>query len=62
MNATRIFFIIFSALIAFVGLLAAAMAHDYLHGFGLGLFAFGALFIFGCVRRHFDEADSTAEP
>ena len=62
MNTSRIFFIVFAAVIAFVGLLASAMAHDYLHGFGLGLFAFGVLFIFGCVRRHFDEADGTAEP
>lgn len=62
MSATRIFFIIFAGLIAFIGLLAAASARDYLHAFGLGLFAFGALFVFGCVRRHFDEANGTAEP
>jgi hypothetical protein len=61
MSDGRIFFIIFSALIALSGLVAAASANDYLHLFGLALFAFGALFLFGCVRRHYDELEGTAE-
>lgn len=59
MNPSRIFFLILSLIIALVGLAAAAAAHDYLKVFGLGLFAFGVLFAFGCVKRHFDEQDAT---
>ncbi|WP_431285449.1 hypothetical protein ACQW02_11850 [Humitalea sp. 24SJ18S-53] len=58
MTSSRIFFLILSGIIALVGLAAAAMAHDYLQVFGLGLFAFGVLFAFGCVKRHFDEQDA----
>ncbi len=58
MNPSRIFFLSFSLVIAVVGLFAAAMAHDYLQTFGIGLFAFGVLFAFGCVKRHFDEQDA----
>lgn len=61
MNGTRVFFIVFSALIALVGLLAAGWAEDYLRTFGFGLFAFGALFAFSCVKRHYDEIDGIAE-
>ncbi|MBX9700721.1 MAG: hypothetical protein K2X74_14885 [Acetobacteraceae bacterium] len=57
MSAGRVFFMIFSGLIAFVGLLAAAAAHDYLQVFGLGLMLFGILFAFGCIKRHYDEAE-----
>lgn len=62
MTAARQFFIVFAALIGLVGLATAAWADDYLHTFGLGLFAFGALFAFSCVKRHFDELDGVGEP
>lgn len=58
MASSRIFFICFAGLIALTGLAAAAWADDYLHVFGLGLAAFGSLFAFGCVKRHFDEQES----
>jgi hypothetical protein len=58
MTSSRIVFLVLSVVIALVGLLAAAAAHDYLHVFGLGLFAFGALFALSCVKRHFDEQDA----
>ena len=57
MSAGRAFFMIFSGLIALIGLLAAAVAHDYLKVFGLGLMLFGILSVFGCIKRHFDEAE-----
>jgi hypothetical protein len=56
------FFIAFSAIIALVGLLTASIAHDYLFVFGIGLFVFGVLFAFGCVKRQFDEADGISQP
>ncbi len=55
MSGTSIFFIIFSALIALVGLLGAAASHDYLQVFSIGLFLFGVLFAYGVIKRHFDE-------
>jgi hypothetical protein len=58
MISSRVFFLIFSSLIALVGLLAAAAAHDYMQAFGFGLFGFGILFALGCVKRHFDEQDA----
>jgi hypothetical protein len=58
MSGARWFFLVFSALIALVGLLAAAAATDYLQVFGLGLVLFGVLFAYGCVKRHFDEAEA----
>ena len=57
MASSRIFFICFAVLIALTGLAAASWAEDYLHAFGLGLAAFGSLFAFGCVKRHFDEQE-----
>ena len=57
MNGSTAFFIAFSALIALAGLFAAAMAQDFLHVFGLGLFAFGVAFAFACLKRHFDEKE-----
>ncbi len=54
MNAGAYFFIFFSAIIALVGLAAAAVATDYLQFFGFGLFLFGVLFAYGTVKRHFD--------
>jgi hypothetical protein len=62
MSGSRMFFIIFAALIAVVGLVTAAWASDYLRTFGFGLFGFGALFAFSCVKRHFDEIDGIGEP
>jgi hypothetical protein len=62
MTGARLFFIVFSAVIALIGLTTAGWAHDYLQLFGFGLFAFGALFAFGCIKRHFDELDGVGEP
>jgi hypothetical protein len=59
MNGSRIFFTAFAALLALVGLFAAAASHDYLQFFGLMLFGFGVLFALSCVKRHFDEAEAT---
>jgi hypothetical protein len=56
-TGTTAFFIL-SALIAVAGLLAAGMAHDYLQFFGVALFAFGVLFGYSCVKRHFDAQDA----
>jgi hypothetical protein len=58
MSGGRWFFLVFNMLIAFVGLLAAAASDDYLQVFGLGLMLFGLLFAFGCIKRHFDEAEA----
>lgn len=58
MSASTWFFIAFSAVIALVGLAAAAASRDFLQVFGLGLFGFGVLFALGCVKRHFDAADA----
>ena len=55
MNATKYFFIALSAILALVGLAAAAVAKDYLQFFGFGLFLFGVLFAYSTVKRHFDE-------
>ena len=55
---TKYFFIAFSAIIALVGLAAAAVASDYLQLFGFGLFLFGVLFAYSTVKRHFDERHS----
>ena len=58
MSGARWFFLVFAAVIALVGLFAASAAHDYLQFFGFALFGFGVLFAYGCVKRHFDEADA----
>ncbi len=58
MNGSTAFFTIFSAIIAVAGLLAAAWAHDYLQFFGVALFAFGVLFGYSCVKRHFDAKEA----
>ncbi|PZW43054.1 hypothetical protein C8P66_11780 [Humitalea rosea] len=58
MIGSRVFFMILSVLTALVGLLAAATAHDYLQVFGLGLFGFGVLYAFSCIKRHYDEKDA----
>ncbi len=58
MNGSSIFFLVFSGIIALVGLLAAGMAHDYLQFFGFALFLFGLLFGFSCIKRHFDAQEA----
>ncbi len=58
MSGRTWFFIAFSALIALVGLLAAAASEDALQLFGLGLVGFGVLFGLSCVKRHFDAAEA----
>jgi hypothetical protein len=59
MTGTNIFFLAFSALIALVGLFAAAAARDNgLSIFGLGLLLFGVLFAYGVIKRIFDQAEA----
>ncbi|TCZ63009.1 hypothetical protein [Roseicella aquatilis] len=58
MTGSTAFFLVFSALFALAGLFAAAMAHDYLQFFGFALFAFGVLFGFSCIKRHFDAKEA----
>jgi hypothetical protein len=59
MTGTNIFFLAFSALIALVGLFAAAAARETgLSIFGLGLMAFGVLFAYGVIKRIFDAAEA----
>jgi hypothetical protein len=58
MNGVSIFFLILSGLIALAGMFAIGMAHDYLQFFGFGLVAFGVLFGFSCVKRHFDAQEA----
>jgi hypothetical protein len=58
MTDTRIAFMIFSALLALLGLFTAAAARETgLAVFGWGLLGFGYLFCFWLVKRHFDEAE-----
>ncbi len=57
MTAGRVFFLALAAIIAVVGLFAAAAADDYLHGFGLALTGFGLFFAASTVKRHFDEQE-----
>ncbi len=57
MPPSRPFFLALSAIIVVVGLLAAAWADDYLHGFGLALVGFGMFFAGTIVKRHFDEQE-----
>ena len=58
MNGSTAFFLVFSGIIALVGLLAIGMAHDYLQFFGFALFLFGVLFGFSCIKRHFDAQEA----
>jgi len=59
MTGGNIFFLAFSALIALIGLFAAAAAREAaLLVFGLGLLAFGILFAYGVVKRVFDAAEA----
>lgn len=59
MSPTRIFFLLFSALIALVGLLAAgASVEGPLTLFGVSLFLFGVFFALFLVKRTYDEAEA----
>lgn len=60
MNGSTAFFLVFSAIIALVGLLAVGMAHDYLQFFGFALFGFGVLFGYSCIKRHYDAQEAKA--
>jgi hypothetical protein len=60
MTGTRAFFIVFYAVLALVGLLAAARGEGYFQFFGVALMAFGAASAFATVKRIFDEADGAA--
>lgn len=60
MNTSTAFFMAFSAVIALCGLLAAGFGEGYLSFFGLALFAFGVLFAYGCIKRHFDRMEEAA--
>lgn len=60
MSGARWFFLVFSMLIALVGLVGAAASQAYLQLFSLGLLLFGVLFAYGCIKRHFDEAEEAA--
>lgn len=54
-----IYFMVFSAIAALLGLATAAAAHDAaLAIFGYGLFGFGVLFALFLVKRHFDAVDA----
>ncbi len=60
MSGARWFFLVFSMLIALVGLVGAAASQAYLQLFSLGLLLFGVFFAYGCIKRHFDEAEEAA--
>jgi hypothetical protein len=50
-------------LVALLGLFLASRAHDTMFGyFGLAIFAFGVLFIFGMILRATKEAHRQDEP
>lgn len=52
------FFLVFSALIALLGLFSATVAEGYLYAFSLGMIVFGLLFGYGVIKRHFDMQDA----
>jgi hypothetical protein len=54
MRSSSVFFIVFAALIALVGLFTAAAAQGDLHWFGLALILFGLLFAYSVIKRHYD--------
>ena len=58
MTGSAAFFTVFSGLIALAGILAMAMAHDYLQFFGFALFGFGVLFGYSCIKRHYDAQEA----
>ena len=54
MQSSSVFFLVFSGLIALVGLFTAAASEADLHAFGLALMGFGLLFGYSVVKRHYD--------
>jgi|tagenome__1003787_1003787.scaffolds.fasta_scaffold19268736_1 hypothetical protein len=57
--AIRVFFMVFSGVIALVGLVAAAKAQDLgISLFGYGLLLFGLGFGFALLKRGFDEGEA----
>jgi hypothetical protein len=57
--AGRVFFMVFSVLIALTGLFAAARAQDFgISAFGYGLVLFGLGFCFALLKRGFDEGEA----
>jgi len=58
MTGSRVFFLVFYAVIAMVGLFLAAAARDLgITIFGWGLVAFGVLNAFNAIKVHFDEKE-----
>lgn len=58
MTGSRVFFMVFYAVIAMVGLFLAAAARDVgMTIFGWGLVAFGVLNTFNAIKVHFDEKE-----
>lgn len=57
MRSSSVFFLVFSAVIALVGLFTAAAAERDLHAFGLALMGFGLLFGYSVVKRHYDRQE-----
>lgn len=58
MTGSRVFFLVFYAVIAMVGLFLAAAARDLgITIFGWGLLAFGVLNAFNAIKVHFDEKE-----
>lgn len=58
MNGSSVYFLVLSGLVALLGLLAGGFAEGYLSFFGFALTAFGVLFGFNTLKRHFDEQDA----
>jgi hypothetical protein len=59
MTATRAFFLIFYGLLAFLGLVLAAIAEDLgISIFGWGLVLFGVLNAYRTIGAHFDEIEA----
>ena len=58
MTGGRVFFMVFYALLALLGLFTAAAAHDVgMTIFGWGLLIFGVLNVFNGIRVHYDEME-----
>lgn len=58
MTSIRIFFLTLSGALALLGLFTIAAAQDTpMRIFGWGVVAYGCLFGFSLVKRHFDDAE-----
>lgn len=58
MTGARTFFLVFYAVLALVGLFAAAAARDAgIAIFGWGLLLFGVLSAFSAIKTHYDEQE-----